>query len=87
MPAADRSGYGPGWRKVRLVVLARDGHVCRWCGARATQADHLVPLAEGGDRLDLANLVASCGPCNARRGAQLVNGRRHTTRLRPSRRW
>jgi 5-methylcytosine-specific restriction protein A len=61
-------GYGSDWQRVRLEVLERDGHACHWCGRPATQADHLVPLARGGARLDPSNVVASCGHCNATRG-------------------
>jgi hypothetical protein len=47
---------------------------CYWCGKPATEADHLIPFIEGGeDSSD--NLVSSCKPCNARRGAQLKNKR------------
>lgn len=61
-------GYGSDWQRLRLAVLERDGHRCHWCGKPATQADHLVPLARGGARLDPENVVASCGHCNAVRG-------------------
>lgn len=43
---------------------------CHWCGGPATEADHLVPYDIGGDN---ESLVASCKPCNSRRGAQYVN--------------
>lgn len=64
------------------LVLARDEHVCYWCGGYATTADHWpVARSEGGpDTLD--NLVAACGPCNFARGARLRNATR-----KPSRRW
>ena len=72
------------WRKIRQEVLDRDDHVCHWCGKHATQADHLIARAEGG--LDDAdNLVASCGPCNAKRGVitreniAIFSGRRTPT--------
>jgi 5-methylcytosine-specific restriction endonuclease McrA len=68
--------YDGAWRRARRAVLDRDGHVCRWCGAPATTVDHVRALAEGGDRLELDNLVASCGPCNYGRGARLANRRR-----------
>ena len=63
--------YGTGlWQRTRLAVLERDGYRCHWCGGRATQADHLKPLARGGAAFNPDNLVASCLRCNARRGAQ-----------------
>jgi 5-methylcytosine-specific restriction endonuclease McrA len=36
-------------------VFARYGRVCVHCGAPATDVDHLVPIADGGDD-SLANL-------------------------------
>jgi 5-methylcytosine-specific restriction endonuclease McrA len=64
-------GLGHYWRHVRLAVLTRDHYICHWCGGRASTVDHLVPRAEGGARYDPRNLVASCGLCNSRRGAEL----------------
>ena len=71
--------YDHDWVKVRPLILARDGR-CMVRGPRCTGAaeevDHIVPLIEGGARLDLDNLRASCRPCNAgrhnRRVAQLT---------------
>jgi hypothetical protein len=47
---------------------------CHWCGAPATEADHLIPFIEGGENTD-DNLVSACKPCNSKRGAQLKNKR------------
>jgi 5-methylcytosine-specific restriction endonuclease McrA len=80
--AASR-GYDGAWRKLRLVVLVRDGHCCAWCGALATTVDHVHPLAEGGARLDPANLVACCVRCNSRRGQQVTTRRRRASSLAP----
>jgi len=68
------------WRKLRLAVLARDGAVCHWCGAPATEADHLVERALGGLNV-MSNLVAACSSCNARRGGEL-GARRRAARAR-----
>ena len=38
--------------------------------------DHIVPIAEGGEPFDEANLRAACGPCNSRLGGRLGNLRR-----------
>ena len=70
-PTITEQGLGHRWRKVRLVVLMRDRRRCHWCGRYATQVDHLTPRALGGARYDLANLVASCAPCNLSRGGKL----------------
>jgi 5-methylcytosine-specific restriction endonuclease McrA len=74
-PSPTRRGYGADWQRVRLVVLERDHHRCRWCGARATTVDHVRPLVAGGARLDPANLVAACVGCNSRRGARFSRRR------------
>lgn len=63
-----RQRYGPAWEKVRELVLQRD-RTCRWCGAPATEVDHLTPRARGGEHTP-ENLVASCRRCNLRRGAR-----------------
>lgn len=63
-------GYGYDWQKLRTLILARDGHVCRYCGGAATSVDHVVPLVEGGARLDPGNLVACCASCNSRKGGR-----------------
>lgn len=54
--------------KARRELLA-DKPRCHWCKKRqATEADHLIEHDRGGaDTSD--NLVPSCKPCNARRGA------------------
>ena len=58
--------YGTGlWQRTRLAVLERDGYRCHWCGGRATQADHLKPLARGG---------AAFNPDNLRQGPVQVGG-------------
>ena len=69
-PSASQRGYGRDWRKLREVILARDGRTCRHCGSPAEQVDHIRPKARGGTD-DPNNLVASCTRCNARRGGQL----------------
>lgn len=53
--------------RFRDGVLRRDQYVCQVRGPRclrvATQADHVVPWAEGGSN-DLSNGQAVCGPCH-----------------------
>jgi 5-methylcytosine-specific restriction endonuclease McrA len=65
------SVHSRAWRKLRLVVLARDGYTCQLqypgCTGRATHVDHVLPLRFGGTN-DLANLRAACASCNLRRG-------------------
>jgi len=53
--------------------LLADNPLCNWgCGRMATEADHVVPYVLGGSN-DISNLVPSCKPCNASRGATLGN--------------
>ena len=73
--SATSRGYDAAWQRLRLVVLQRDGRVCRWCCGYADTVDHVQALVDGGARLDPANLVACCRSCNSRRG-QAVSSRR-----------
>lgn len=73
-------------RRIRLLVLRRDGWRCMVrlpgvCTARATEAHHLDGWQPGGD--NPARMVASCRPCNQRIG----DPRRHDPQPRPRTRW
>ncbi len=54
-------------------IMNADNRKCQYCGTKATQVDHVVPLWRGGSSKD-ANLVAACRPCNMAKGA-LVGGK------------
>jgi 5-methylcytosine-specific restriction endonuclease McrA len=58
------------YKKQRLIVLARDGYTCVYCGDDATQTDHVISLRDGGDPISLENLVACCKRCNQLKGAR-----------------
>lgn len=58
-----------GWSK--RAVLKRDRHRCAYCAGRATTVDHVVPMSRGGGSTWL-NTVASCSPCNNRKGDRLL---------------
>jgi 5-methylcytosine-specific restriction endonuclease McrA len=58
------------YRKARARVLART-NTCRYCGAPATETDHVLPVARGGTD-DEANLVACCSDCNQAKGASVA---------------
>ena len=80
--------YDHQWRRVRLVVLERDGWRCRIRGPKCTgdadEVDHIVPVEAGGSRLDMANLRAACGTCNRGRAARSKHRdgwRRSSTRI------
>lgn len=70
--SAGKRGYDADWRRLRAWYLARNP-VCeirRKCtGAAATEVDHIVPLDEGGERLDEGNLQAACHPCHVSKTA------------------
>ncbi len=80
-------GYIPtGWEHGELV---RQAYHCAWCGTDIGrelvrvnghervdfEADHIVPLAEGGSHT-MANMLLACMGCNARRGGQHNGGGR-----------
>jgi 5-methylcytosine-specific restriction endonuclease McrA len=56
-------------RKItRRAVFARDGWTCQYCGARSNlTVDHVIPRSKGGAST-WDNIVASCAPCNRRKG-------------------
>ena len=57
------------WKELRQRVLREDNHICHWCGRKATQVDHLIEIdRDPSIALERDNLVASCQPCNSRRG-------------------
>jgi 5-methylcytosine-specific restriction endonuclease McrA len=69
--------YDGDWDALRRFVLERDEYRCHWCHGPATTGDHVEALVDGGARLDPANVVAACIPCNSRRGADAAR-RRHS---------
>ncbi|HVE67284.1 MAG TPA: HNH endonuclease [Solirubrobacteraceae bacterium] len=60
-------------RKItRRAVFARDRWTCQYCGSRGNlTVDHVVPRSKGGPS-SWDNIVASCAPCNRRKGDQLL---------------
>jgi 5-methylcytosine-specific restriction endonuclease McrA len=57
-------------RKItRRAVFARDGWTCQYCGSNLT-VDHVIPKSKGGAS-SWENIVASCAPCNRRKGDAL----------------
>ena len=59
-------------RKItRRAVFARDGWECQYCGAcTSLTVDHVIPRSKGGGS-GWDNIVASCAPCNRRKGDRL----------------
>lgn len=85
MSKAWRNGSTSAWRKLRQVVLARDGYRCQLkvdgCTTVATHVHHVVGREATGD--DPRHLVAACASCNL----QVGDPRRHNPRPRPRTRW
>jgi 5-methylcytosine-specific restriction endonuclease McrA len=59
-------------RKItRRAVFARDEWTCQYCGSRSNlTVDHVIPRCKGGTS-SWENIVASCAPCNRRKGDRL----------------
>src|SRR5579862_9447927 len=59
-------------RKItRRAVFARDHWTCQDCGSRSNlTVDHVIPRSKGGNS-SWENIVASCAPCNRRKGDAL----------------
>ena len=60
-------------RKItRRAVFARDGWRCQYCGESSNlTVDHVVPRSKGGGS-NWENIVASCAPCNRKKGDRLL---------------
>jgi 5-methylcytosine-specific restriction endonuclease McrA len=81
-PRTTPSPYDAAWRRMRLLILDRDGWTCRVCGVNlrtpgiGATVDHVISLAERPDlRLDPFNLRAACRRCNHRLGSKLGHAR------------
>ena len=58
-------------RITRRAVFARDEWTCQYCGSRSNlTVDHVLPKSKGGSS-SWENIVASCAPCNRRKGDSL----------------
>lgn len=71
-------------RKItRKAVLARDAWTCQYCGHEVTglTVDHVIPRSRGGESV-WENIVASCAPCNRRKGDRTP----HEARMHPANR-
>jgi 5-methylcytosine-specific restriction endonuclease McrA len=77
--------WGARRRISRRVILARDGYACQYCGSTGhLTLDHVVPRSRGGES-SWDNVVASCAPCNVRKGSNLPHevGMAPRTKPRP----
>lgn len=59
------------WKDLRWIILKRDGHRCRGCGATDCRlhVDHIEPVSMNWDRrADPTNLQVLCEDCNMGKG-------------------
>ena len=75
---ANRRGYDATWQKLRLIVLA-DEPLCRSCKKEdrlieAREVDHIIPMSNGGARLDRNNLQSLCKSCHSKKTANEDGG-------------
>jgi 5-methylcytosine-specific restriction endonuclease McrA len=71
-------------RKItRKAVLARDAYTCQYCGHETAglTVDHVIPRSRGGESV-WENIVASCAPCNRKKGNRMPR----EARMHPARR-
>lgn len=58
-------------KKMRQIVLARDGRACRQCGRDSfPEIDHIWPILHGGTS-EIENLQVLCRRCNRKKWAHL----------------
>ena len=72
-------------RKItRKAVLARDAYTCQYCGHEATSltVDHVIPRSRCGESV-WENIVASCAPCNRKKGNRMPREARMHPNTRP----
>lgn len=67
----------------RRALFARDGWRCQYCGsAGRLTLDHVIPRSRGGHSV-WENVVASCAPCNLRKGDRLPEEAEMHPHVRP----
>ena len=59
------------WRNLRRMKL-NDSPMCEECRrggtlVKATMVDHIIPIRQGGEKLDLTNLQSLCHSCHSRK--------------------
>lgn len=59
-------GYGGSWGAARIMHLNANP-LCFDCGRAAELVHHIVPISEGGPRLEMDGLMSLCVPCHAKR--------------------
>ena len=72
--SAAARGYDGAWKRVRAWFI-RLHPLCAHCLTKGrvtpvADVDHIVPIAQGGARLDADNLQSLCRPCHRRKTEQ-----------------
>lgn len=70
-PSAARRGYGRGWQKLRLVVLAEEP-VCQDC--ERAEAEHVDHVDGNAKNLLRANLRSLCSRCHGKKTVERDGG-------------
>jgi 5-methylcytosine-specific restriction endonuclease McrA len=68
-PSPSARGYDRTWQRLRKMAL-HASPVCAECGRLATEVHHMRPIADGGARLEQANLQPLCHACHNRETAR-----------------
>lgn len=63
------------WKSTRKQILLRDGYLCQECKKNGVindgnTVDHIKPINQGGDSLNLNNLQTLCEKCHAKKSAK-----------------
>ena len=70
-------------RITRRAVFARDSWTCQYCGTGAhLTVDHVIPRSRGGESV-WENIVASCAPCNRKKGNKMPREAQMHPRSKP----
>ena len=66
------------WRKLRVLVLDRDGWVCQHCGKNGRmEVDHKIPLDVAPDKMwEMSNLQSLCTSCHWEKSQAERTGRK-----------
>ena len=67
----------------RFNLFLRDEFSCQYCGSKGEMTfDHVIPRSRGG-RTTWENVVASCSPCNLRKGSKTLKQANMRLRKQP----
>lgn len=66
------------WSQIRFKAFERDDYTCKECGVKkeAEQliADHIIPIALGGEEFNLSNVQTLCLECNKTKTVKDLKG-------------